>query len=76
MPGMARMKKPEFRFPPEVEAIWRNSPNLEPCPEFREVDAPTFLAHIRRDKCERCFAVFRQLDGELRLINYLMRGRN
>jgi hypothetical protein len=36
----------------------------------------SILRQIRRDKCERCFAVFRQLDGELRLINYLMRGRN
>ena len=74
--GAVPRTKPEFRFPAGVESIWRNSPNLELCSQFRDVDAPTFFAHIRRVKCERCVAAFRQLDGESRLIAYLMRNRN
>jgi hypothetical protein len=32
------------------------------------------IAHIKKDKCERCLAVYRQLDEESRLIAFLMRA--
>lgn len=69
-------KKPAFEFPPEVRAIWHAAPNLTLCPKFRHVGADEVLEHIKRDKCERCLAVLRQLQKEMDLIIYLTSGRN
>ena len=73
---MPRKKKPEFKWPPEIEAIWRNSPQLTLCPKFRRAGVDKVVAHIRKDKCERCLAVWRQLESEWSLIRFLRRSRN
>jgi len=73
---MPRKKKPPFQFPPEIVAILRRSPNLTLCPKFRRAGIDKVFAHIRNDKCERCLAVWRQLDEESKLIAFLMRSRN
>jgi len=69
-------KKPVFEFPPEVRAIWRNSPNLTLCGKFRRAGLDKVEEHIRKDKCERCLAVYWQLEEESALICFLMRSRN
>jgi hypothetical protein len=66
----------QFEFLPEVRAIWHAAPNLTFCPKFRRASADKVLGHIKKDKCERCLAVYRQLDKESSLIVYLMSGRN
>ena len=73
---MARKKKPDY-FPPEVCEIWRTAPNLKPCrPKFGRVGFDKFVEHIRKDKCEQCLLLYRQLDYESRLIAFLRRSRN
>ena len=73
---MPRKEKPKFEFPPEIRAIWHSAPNLTLCPKFRKVGAEKVLEHIKRDKCERCLAVYRQLAKEADMIAFLMNGRN
>ncbi len=73
---MARKKKPYFEFPPEVRAIWRTAPNLTLCPKFRRASADKVLEHIKKDKCERCLDVYRQLAKEADMISFLMSSRN
>jgi hypothetical protein len=73
---MARKEKKDWDFPPEVRAIWDAAPDPQPCPEYRDAPADVFFEHIKKDRCERCLAAYRQLDYESRLICYLRRGRN
>ena len=73
---MPRKKKPEFHFPPEVLAVWHAAPNLTLCPKYRHRGFDEVLAHIKKDNCERCRAVYRQLNKECALIDILMRSRN
>jgi hypothetical protein len=44
--------------------------------EIPEASMEKLLAHIKDDQCERCLAVYRQLDKESSLICYLMQGKN
>ena len=74
--SLPRKKKPTWDFPPEVRAIWHASPNLTLSPRFRRASADKVLAYIKKDKCERCLAVYRQLEEERNLICFLMRDRN
>jgi len=69
-------KTKKWDFPQEVVAIWRNAPNLTVCPRYRCVGFDKLLAHIRNDKCERCFAVYQRLTNELNLIWLLRKSRN
>lgn len=73
---MPRKKKPPYDFPPEIREIWRRSPNLTLCPKYRRAGADKVFDHIKNDKCERCLAVWRQLDEESALITLLMNSRN
>jgi hypothetical protein len=73
---LPRKKNPTWNFPPEIRAIWRAAPKLTLCPRFRRAGTDKVLAHIKADKCERCRAVYRQLDKESELICFLMRSRN
>ena len=73
---LPRKKKPAWEFPPEIRAILRNSPNLTLCPRFRRASADKVLAHIKKDKCERCLPVYRQLEVASNLVCFLMKGRN
>ena len=69
-------KKPDWDFPPEIRAIWRTAPNLTPCPRFRRVSTDKFFAHLKKERCERCLAVWQQSEKESELIAFLMRNRN
>ncbi len=74
---MPRKKKPEFKFPPEMLAVWKStSPQLTLCPKFRRAGFDKVLEHIKKDKCERCLAVYRQLNRESDLIWFLRSSRN
>jgi hypothetical protein len=73
---MARKTKPGFEFPSEIRAIWHAAPNLTLCPKFRKAGADEVLEHIKRDKCERCLAVCRQLAKESDMIDFLRNSRN
>jgi len=55
-------KEPKFEWPPEIRAIWHASPNLTLCARFRRAGADKVEAHLRKDKCERCLAVYRQIE--------------
>ena len=74
--SLPRKRKPTWDFPPEIRAILSRSPNLTLCPRFRRASAEKVVAHIKRDKCERCLAVYRQLEEESDLICFLRRSRN
>ncbi len=58
---MPRKKKPEFEFSPEMLAVWKSAPQLTLCPKFRKAGVDKVVEHIKKDKCERCLAVYRQL---------------
>jgi hypothetical protein len=73
---MARKKKPDFEFPPEIRAISHSAPNLFLCPKFRKAGADKVFAHIKHDKCERCLAIYRQLAKESDMIYFLRNSRN
>ena len=73
---MPRRKKPAY-FPPWIRAIWQNSLYLKPCrPKYGRVGMDKFIEHIKKDKCEQCVALHRQLDYESTLIAFLKRSRN
>ena len=61
---------------PEVLAVLRSSPNLEPCQKFRRVSIRKFFAHLRDDRCEVCLAFIRQLEHESNMIRLLARSKN
>jgi hypothetical protein len=56
-----RHKIPKSGLAPELRAVMRASPGLEPCREFRKARIDRFAAHIREGKCEQCIAFVRQL---------------
>jgi hypothetical protein len=69
-------KKKRDLLSPEVLAVLRSSPNLEPCRKFRHVGIDQLFAHLRNDKCEVCLAFFRELDRESEMICLLARSKN
>ena len=69
-------KKKRAGLSPEVLAVLRSSPNLEPCPKFRRVRIDKFFAHLRDDKCKVCLAFIRQLEHESNMIRSLARSKN
>lgn len=72
---MPRKKRPASDFPPEFRAVWRNAPNLKTCRKFRRVSADRFIAHVKEDKCERCLAIYRQMEKEMNMICFLMENK-
>jgi hypothetical protein len=72
---MAR-KKPEGELPAEVLAVLRISPNLRPCPKFRNADIYQFAEHLNQGTCEQCLTLHRQWDMELRMMKFLRDSRN
>ena len=72
---MARKKR--NLLSPEILAVLRSSPNLEPCEKFRHnPDVEEFFAHISHDKCEQCSDFFDELIRESKMIAMLRQGRN
>jgi hypothetical protein len=61
---------------PEVLAVLRSSPNLQPCPKFRRANILKFFKHLSEGECERCGAFFRMLDREQQLMRFLWEKRN
>jgi hypothetical protein len=74
--SLSRKTKAPWNFPPEIRAIWHAAPELRLCPKFRRASIEKLHEHIKDDNCERCLAVYRQLDEESELICFLMRNRN
>ena len=70
------MRKKQAGLSPEVLAVLRSSPNLEPCPKFRRVSIDKFFAHLKNDKCKVCLAFIRQLNHESNMIRLLARSKN
>lgn len=70
-----RKKKSISEFPPWIRAIWRAAPNLTLCPKFHKAGADEVFDHVKRDKCERCLAVYRQLAKEADMIYFLRNSR-
>ena len=70
------MRKKQAGLSPEVLAVLRSSPNLEPCPKFRRVRIDKFFAHLKHDKCKVCLAFVRQLEHESNMIRLLARSKN
>jgi hypothetical protein len=73
---MPRPRKERGDLSPEVRAVLRNSPNLEPCRKFRRVSATKFLAHVKEARCQRCIAFYEQLTWEMDLMQFLRDQRN
>jgi hypothetical protein len=74
---MARKKRSPL--PPEILAVLRSSPRLEPCQRFQKVRRPTIdkvLEHIRETKCEQCLDFFDELERESKMMVMLRQGRN
>jgi len=69
-------KKKQAGLSPEVLAVLRSSPNLEPCRKFQRVRIDKFFAHLKNDKCKVCLAFIRQLDHESNMIRLLARSKN
>lgn len=61
---------------PEISAVLRASPSLEPCPKFRKARLARFLAHLNEGKCEKCLAFVRQAEKELEMMRFLKGSRN
>jgi hypothetical protein len=74
---MPRKKPHERQFPtPEMLSVWRSAPRLTFCPKFQKASTKRIMAHIEKDKCERCLAVYRQFDQDAQLIAFLASRRN
>jgi len=69
-------KKRNHGLTEEQLAVLRNSPNLEPCRQFRDADIFKFVEHLNEEKCEQCVAFFRMLDKELQMMRVLRESRN
>jgi hypothetical protein len=69
-------KKRNDSLPPEVLAVLRSSPNLEPCRKFRQADIFKFAEHLNEGKCEQCVSFFRQWDKEQQMMRFLRENRN
>jgi hypothetical protein len=73
---MKRKRNSEWP-PPEIEAVLRASPNLQPCKrKYGRVPYDRLLEHIRRDGCVQCLELFLQLDKELKMMAYLRAHKN
>src|ERR1700730_19136013 len=55
-------------LPPEVLAVLRISPNVNPCLKFRRVDIVRFVEHINEGKCRQCLTFFSWWEKELRMM--------
>jgi hypothetical protein len=76
MPGEALTKAREG-VPPEVEAVLPASTNLKPCErKYRRLPYDKFLEHVRNDRCSQRHALLLQLDGELKMTEWLRRHKN
>jgi hypothetical protein len=74
---MKSKRKSEWKFPPEVEAVLRASPNLKPCkPKYGRIPYDQFLDHIRKDRCIQCRDFFLQLDKEQNMMAFLREHKN
>jgi hypothetical protein len=71
-----RCKKTRSNLPPEVLAVLRVSPNLEPCLRFRRARTAKFIEHIREGKCGQCFVFLRQTEKELEMMRFLTEIKN
>ena len=72
---MARKKR--NLLAPEILAVLRSSPNLEPCQKFRhDPDVEEFFTHISHDKCEQCLDFLDELVRESTMMVMLQQGRN
>jgi len=71
-----RRKKHDGELSPELTAMLRNSPDLQPCREFREADVLQFTEHVNLTRCPECTAMLRQWDKDFRLLKILRDGRN
>jgi hypothetical protein len=69
-------KKLNGELPPEVLAVPRISPDLQPCRKFRRADIYQFTAHLNEGKCEQCMALSRQWGKELGMMKFLRDNRN
>lgn len=69
-------KKAESKLSPEIRAVLRGSPNLQPCSEFGMAPVTKFLEHVNRGQCEQCRAFWRQMKKELEMMHFLSWGKN
>jgi len=69
-------RKPSPKVRPEIFAVLRVSPKLEPCTGFRHARLPRFVAHVNEGKCGQCIAFVRQSEKELKMMRFLKAGRN
>ena len=69
-------KKPSGGLPPEVLAVLRISPDLQPCSKVRWANFRQFAKHINDGKCEQCLKLLRQWDKEFRMMRFLRQNRN
>jgi len=69
-------KKRNSDLSPEVRAVLRSSPHLNPCPKFRHANIYKFMEHLNKGKCEQCLAFFLQLDKEQQMMQFLRENRN
>jgi len=60
----------------EVLAALRCSPNLEPCRKFRNADICKFMKHLNEGKVRPVPSIFRMLDREQQMMQFLREKRN
>jgi len=73
---MKRKKKPEWQFPPEVEAVLRAPPTSAPANQSTGASHTRNSSSIRGDRCEKCRAFVIQLDKESEMMSYLRNHKN
>jgi len=69
-------KKLKGELPEEVLAVLRISPDLKPCPKFRNANIYEFADHLSEGKCEQCLTLSRQWSKELGMMKLLRDSRN
>jgi len=69
-------KKKRDLLSPEVRAVLRSSPILEPCLKGGRLPIEEFFEHLKNDKCELCLAFFRELQRESDMIDLLTGSKN
>jgi hypothetical protein len=72
---MTRRKR-KSELPPEVLAVLRISPDLQPCRKFRRADIYQFAEHLNEGKFEQCLTLSRQWEKELGMMRFLRENRN
>lgn len=74
---MKSKRNSEWQLPPEVEAVLRPSPNLNPCKrKFARLPFDKFLEHVRKDRCTQCRDFLLQLDKEQNMMAFLREHKN